>query len=598
MSNKQIQLTRDQLRAIARYELTFRDVISGDDDFNEIEFICPEHYTYTMEDLRCAIAAIKAADPDSAEIGEYWISPILFNSDAFGLDELRWPDEPEQPEGLPHTEGMLISTSDYFDDIWDDLDNAWSDGSGVKLSDDLDFDGVLALIDRYFRDKDKPIEEREFTDWEMRNFIRRFDNNDYAKNATERELALCRRFVEELCAKDDDLALHVKGYACYGGDRLYPCDWYTSRDCVQRLFEKTDDPQCANTLGYIYYYGRCNGGVPEYEQAFRYYGVAAASGLYEGMYKIADMLYHGYGCIKSPNAAQHLYSLVYQDALAAFCKGSDANFADIALRMGNVYAKGIGVAEDPAKAYMYYTEAAYASDLRLKHMDFFGIHTVAASIQKALEETKAQLPKDYFHTHLDLRWTDLFEVLTNGNHQCELTRTVKSNGKVWLKAKRIPTQHEPKPPYMLMTYPSLHICKLVREISLEVCNEKAYWFKDDKAAVRYDYTEYNYAKERFEFYFDRELTAWIQADAFRLYARRVPKPHGPEHRVVSVQFQPNGRVYDYLSDIEDIRPGDTVIVNGYDGETEVTVVEVRVRKESELGLPVEKYKKIVRKVSR
>ena len=62
MSNKQIQLTRDQLRAIARYELTFRDIIGPDDDIDDIEFVYPEPYTYTMEDLRCAIAAIIAAD--------------------------------------------------------------------------------------------------------------------------------------------------------------------------------------------------------------------------------------------------------------------------------------------------------------------------------------------------------------------------------------------------------------------------------------------------------------------------------------------------------------------------------------------------------
>jgi hypothetical protein len=43
--------------------------------------------------------------------------------------------------------------------------------------------------------------------------------------------------------------------------------------------------------------------------------------------------------------------------------------------------------------------------------------------------------------------------------------------------------------------------------------------------------------------------------------------------------------------------GDVVIVNGYNGETAVTVTDVRVKKESELGLPAERYKKILRKES-
>lgn len=44
-----------------------------------------------------------------------------------------------------------------------------------------------------------------------------------------------------------------------------------------------------------------------------------------------------------------------------------------------------------------------------------------------------------------------------------------------------------------------------------------------------------------------------------------------------------------------MKVGDTVVVEGYDGETEVEVTDIQIRKESELGLPVERYKKIVRK---
>ena len=42
--------------------------------------------------------------------------------------------------------------------------------------------------------------------------------------------------------------------------------------------------------------------------------------------------------------------------------------------------------------------------------------------------------------------------------------------------------------------------------------------------------------------------------------------------------------------------GDFVVVNGYDGEKTVKVVNVTDKYESELGLPIERYKKIVRKI--
>ena len=169
----------------------------------------------------------------------------------------------------------------------------------MRLSEMLPLDEIIADLAQYFRNKNKPIEEWEFSQEEMESYIFFFDNEEYVKKAGEEKLALARRFIDTLCAQENALALRIMGYACYGGSRLYPCDWNTSRDCVTRLFEMKDDPQYANTLGYIYYYGRCNGGVPEYDKAFYYFGIAAANGLYEGMYKLADMLWHGYGCRKS-----------------------------------------------------------------------------------------------------------------------------------------------------------------------------------------------------------------------------------------------------------------------------------------------------------
>ena len=54
-------------------------------------------------------------------------------------------------------------------------------------------------------------------------------------------------------------------------------------------------------IGYIYYYGRCWDGQPQYDEAFRYFSVGAAGGIYESRYKLADMFAKGYGVVQNKN---------------------------------------------------------------------------------------------------------------------------------------------------------------------------------------------------------------------------------------------------------------------------------------------------------
>lgn len=128
-----------------------------------------------------------------------------------------------------------------------------------------------------------------------------------------------RNIVNSLAESDDPNALEAFGYACYGGDNpVFECDWVKARDCFLKLcsLDTADDlDKCyfANTLGYIFYYGRCNDGVPENEKALKYFTVGANGGIYESMYKLADMYINGYGTDKNKRAAEYLISSVYQN---------------------------------------------------------------------------------------------------------------------------------------------------------------------------------------------------------------------------------------------------------------------------------------------
>ena len=445
--------------------------------------------------------------------------------------------------------------------------------------------------DMAFPEYDRPVSKDD-----MENYISYFEDDEYLNAATEPMLAKARSYIDLLCQEENVMALHMKGYACYGGNRLYPCDWKASRDCMLLLYDKTDNPLYANTLGYIYYYGRCNGGLPEYDKAFHYFGISAANGLYEGMYKLADMFAHGYGCRKSPGTARSLYEIVYTDSLRHYLQGEENAFADAALRMGNVYAKGIGTEADVYTAYEYYLQAEYAAGIRARKSEFFGNVTVVTNIQKSLELVRSQLPEDYFTGYLDYIEPYLFAGLAGDRHRCRLSRVINPAGHTELIAERLPCRQELYPDHILLTIPQVHFCDLTKRVSLTVDDKAEIWFKDDAREVKYDFCEWSCAYSRYEFYYDEELVAWIRSEFYRFYRSPEEEPYGPEHRLVSVRFDANGRTYDYICEDPEVKAGDRVVVNGYGGETEVTVTDVRVKRESELPLPVERYKKIVRKI--
>ena len=98
---------------------------------------------------------------------------------------------------------------------------------------------------------------KQMTDEDKRHFINYYDGEEF-KELNDEQKTIYRKTVDELCLKNDEIALRIKGYACYGGNDIYPCNWNISKDCLMKLFKKTGDACAANSLGYIFYYGRCN----------------------------------------------------------------------------------------------------------------------------------------------------------------------------------------------------------------------------------------------------------------------------------------------------------------------------------------------------
>ncbi|MDO4648196.1 MAG: hypothetical protein Q4B26_06050 [Eubacteriales bacterium] len=290
------------------------------------------------------------------------------------------------PENQSEIDG-LKSGNYFIEDMnilvsWDFYDEY----QGMSLKDALlEYDFVKEAYECCKANINKPFSEHIFPKSAKQKYIQFL--NDALKGKSQEELDLYRRFVEELCEVDDVIALECKGYGCYGGDEAYECDWVTSRDCMLRLLNVNPSEKrkavYANTLGYIYYYGRCNDKIPEYEKAFQMYSIGAAGGMIESMYKLADMYLGGKGVPQNSLAGENIIQWIYNHHYKDFLWGDGGKIADLALRIGSLEAeKG-----HDRWALFYLTQADYAIRKRMPE-GHYGDQKVFRSIQEQLEKAR------------------------------------------------------------------------------------------------------------------------------------------------------------------------------------------------------------------
>ena len=299
----------------------------------------------------------------------------------------------------------------------------------------------------------------EWTDWETNQCT-----------APEEEFDTYRELVLRGAEKDWPEALEALAYASYGGNNVFPSNWKKSEECLLRLIEIQEDPLPAyyNTLGYIYYYGRANGGVPQYEKAFQYFSVGAIHGVYESRYKLADMLLAGHGAPKNVSAAAILIKELYKENKDLLEEGHmDCKFADVALRLGGLHERGDGVEKDPEAAYALYLQASYAIGERMKLGEYFGDKSVAEHIEKALARAKEALPEDYFEKSYHSDGPHLIGALLTDSEGLDMAAAEK-DGTWYLLAKRADADEDGQVKKMLFTLSRMNICTLTDTIILRI----------------------------------------------------------------------------------------------------------------------------------
>lgn len=452
----------------------------------------------------------------------------------------------------------------------------FADKCGEVSSDDISL--LLRQAEIVKKNFGKPIEEREFTDDNKECFLREWNrnDNDEINHAPENVQQIFKQFTEQLAEKENKTALHCLGYGCYTGGPLWEQNWFRSRDCMLKLMNLAEDNRFyANTLGYIYYYGRCNGGVPEYEKAYQYFSLAAFGGVYEAQYKIADMFEHGYGVEENQLISEEIVNRLYSENIKyIFAGGFGCKFADIALRLSNICTR----LQNYYGAYVYALQASFAIRQRMKAVDYYGDSVVASAIEKALTEAKEKLDFKPKRRESSVWLYNVLSTFKNENSLCRAKIERKENGDAKLTIRLFAKQKNER---MFLTLPSVAFCGMTDKIAVTIKGVQK--ITGDEENVIFDTIKGNSLIR------NGEPVLTINAERFEIVA---PKENpGNVIRFASVEFTPGGKIYDYICD-DNVTAGDRVAVITKEGEKTVTVIRTFDKHESELALPLSRYKKI------
>lgn len=236
-----------------------------------------------------------------------------------------------------------------------------------------------------------------------------------------------------------------------------------------RLIERSEDPDpfWFNTLGYIYYYGRTTNGTPDYDKALKYYTTAAMFGVFEAEYKLCDMMMNGYGLPKSIRTAAKTLDRLYGETRDLFEREQfDCRFADVALRVGNMYAEGIGFDKDPENALSLLLQANFALQKRMENIDMYGDRTVKEHIDESLKKARSQMPSDYFKTCLDFDHPVLIGALLQASNGIDVM-FIEKDGADYIIAKRVPKDERDEKKY-LFCVPEIDTCALADSAVMKI----------------------------------------------------------------------------------------------------------------------------------
>lgn len=390
--------------------------------------------------------------------------------------------------------------------------------------------------------------------------------------------------------ENDYLSIRTLGYEYYEGTNGFPVDSEKALYWLEKYFNKTNDPNVARTLGYIYYYGRTTNGVPQKDKAFQYFAIGHIAGhYYEATYKLADCYLKGYGTPVCHQAAYNLVKGIYDENLEYFLEGDNAKFADVALRLGSYYKDGVYVKKDLKEAQSHLLDAKVAIKTRLEHMEYLGDRSVAMAISHCLEETEKELDiKERVIKDGGYLLSNPISGYENEDYEISL-----SDGAVYLTIK--PFNYQPRK-YFISKVPSIGFAERSNRIVYKLIPadlENAKEFVEDIKG--YQINELNFIGNSIAVFLSSEENGQhVAALPFTdlIFIPQTIKDISKKHIIVSVEFYPGSKLYDYLCKDDDVKIDDIKNIVSRGETKQVRVKKIKYLYEDQLPLPYDKMAKI------
>lgn len=389
----------------------------------------------------------------------------------------------------------------------------------------------------------------------------------------------------------DNQSMRSLGYEYYEGTCGFPCDAFQACYWLEKYYKATEDPDVARTLGYIYYYGRTTNGVPQGDKAFQYFAIGhLGGGFYEATYKLADCYIKGYGTPINHQCAYNLVNSIYQDTRTYFLNGNDSKFADVALRLGSYYKDGIYVQKDLLEAQQYYLEAKVAIKKRLEHMEYVGDRGVAIGISKSIKEIQKELD---IEKRIVKSGGYLIDNQVFGYDNREFKIEYK-NGYIHVVIKQ---NKENNLKYQINMMPNIGFAEVCEQIEFYVKTVNPDDEKDFVESIaQYGIKQILFADNKFYAVVDMKEKGTMPAfTTFEelIFVPQTLKEISKQFAIVSVEFYPGSKTYEYLSTSGKVSVGDRVKINTNGEAKEVLVKNIELLYEDELPLPLEKMAKIL-----
>ncbi len=601
MRKKKIVLDIDRVKEFVSGRIRFEELINGIEDPDNVNLVCSEPFYLSLDDIRSAIDYFIDKEYGCDIVYNDWFDNLYW----YLGDAIHIPALVGAPEDTIEELNIYLGSSNPFYDsdaalvksvftAINDIDEyRWDyDDEQSYCIDELK--KLQQRINNYSLNKGKPHDQWILTEGQKMDFLY-FYNEDTLAEADAVDQQIYKKILIEFAEKDNLYALRTLGYACYGNDNpVFACDWNKSRECFLKLMNLAngrDQAMYANTLGYIYYYGRCNNGVPQYDEAYKYFSLSAFYGYYEARYKVADMIRDGKGIFKNEEAAFRMYSELYDDNYERFIHNDDCVLSDVALRIASCYQHGTGTYQNLMTAYYYYLIAKLAIDERMKKSNFFGLTTVSASIRTGLSEVKKELGSELKNKYVSLNPDVFFDriLLTEGVRNIELKMKTNKQG-TDITFTRLNSDKNDAEPNTLFVFPTISYCKKSASITCFVPKECTIKNNTDSKTLIVDKVKYKSGE--LLFYYKRKLLLSIEQVDLRVKAEKVTGSK-VMHKFASVQFEPGGKTYDYLCDGLNVKPGDFVLVPGMNGPQKTMVFRVFEQSEADAPLDIVKYKKVI-----